>query len=70
MDVLRPLITMERDYQQSRLRKLYISLPNPMDVTDVLLSIVTTALLHAGRISLDEKRSVEIVEEGGKLKLI
>lgn len=41
-----------------------------MDVTDVLLSIVTTALLHAGRISLDEKRSVEIVEEGGKLKLI
>ncbi|KAI9636435.1 dehydrogenase [Dioszegia hungarica] len=33
-------------------------------------TIVTTALLHAGRISLDEKRSVEIREEGGKLKLI
>ncbi|RSH92126.1 hypothetical protein EHS25_008541 [Saitozyma podzolica] len=33
-------------------------------------TIVTTALLHAGRISLDEKRTVEIVEEDGKLKLV
>jgi D-galacturonate reductase len=27
-------------------------------------TIATTAILHAGRISLDEKRSVEIVRDG------
>lgn len=29
-------------------------------------TIATTAILHAGRISLDEKRPVEIVHEGGE----
>ncbi|WVQ74629.1 hypothetical protein IAR50_004230 [Cryptococcus sp. DSM 104548] len=33
-------------------------------------TVVTTAIIHAGRISLDEKRSVGIEEEGGKLKLV
>nr|QIV65615.1 D-galacturonic acid reductase [Aspergillus niger] len=32
-------------------------------------TIATTAILHAGRISLDEKRSVEIVTEDGKWEL-
>ncbi|PYH33507.1 Gfo/Idh/MocA family protein [Aspergillus neoniger CBS 115656] len=32
-------------------------------------TIATTAILHAGRISLDEKRSVEIVTEEGKWEL-
>lgn len=29
-------------------------------------TIATTAILHAGRVSLDEKRSVEIVGGGGE----
>nr|ODN89315.1 hypothetical protein L204_06253 [Cryptococcus depauperatus CBS 7855] len=33
-------------------------------------TILTTAIIHAGRLSLDEKRSVQIVEENGKLKLV
>lgn len=33
-------------------------------------SVLTTAIIHAGRISLDEKRSVAITEEGGKIKLV
>ncbi|PYI10439.1 NAD(P)-binding protein [Aspergillus sclerotiicarbonarius CBS 121057] len=32
-------------------------------------TVATTAILHAGRISLDEKRSVEIVTEDGKWEL-
>ncbi|RAL01733.1 Gfo/Idh/MocA family protein [Aspergillus ibericus CBS 121593] len=32
-------------------------------------TVATTAILHAGRISLDEKRSVEIVSEDGKWEL-
>ncbi|ODM19324.1 hypothetical protein SI65_05942 [Aspergillus cristatus] len=32
-------------------------------------TIATTAILHAGRVSLDEKRPVEIVSEGGKWAL-
>jgi len=33
-------------------------------------TVLTTAIIHAGRISLDEKRSVGIEEEGGKWKLV
>lgn len=33
-------------------------------------SVLTTAIIHAGRISLDEKRTVEIKEDGGKWKLV
>ncbi|KAK6905435.1 dehydrogenase [Kwoniella mangroviensis CBS 10435] len=33
-------------------------------------TVLTTAIIHAGRVSLDEKRSVGLVEEGGKLKLV
>lgn len=29
-------------------------------------TVATTAILHAGRVSLDEKRPVDIKEEGGK----
>lgn len=32
--------------------------------------VMTTAIIHAGRISLDEKRTVEIKDEGGELKLV
>ncbi|GAB1211657.1 hypothetical protein ATERTT37_000781 [Aspergillus terreus] len=32
-------------------------------------TVATTAILHAGRISLDENRSVEIVSDGGKWEL-
>jgi D-galacturonate reductase len=32
-------------------------------------TVLTTAILQAGRISLDDKRSVEIVQEGDKWKL-
>ncbi|BEI86559.1 hypothetical protein CcaverHIS002_0608460 [Cutaneotrichosporon cavernicola] len=32
-------------------------------------TVLTTAILNAGRISLDEQRSVEITENGGKYKL-
>lgn len=32
-------------------------------------TIATTAILHAGRMSLDEKRPVEIVSDGGKWAL-
>ena len=33
-------------------------------------SVLTTAIIHAGRVSLDEKRTVEIKEEGGKWQLV
>ena len=33
-------------------------------------TVLTTAIIHAGRISLDEKRSVGIEEDGGKWKLV
>ena len=33
-------------------------------------SVLTTAIIHAGRISLDEKRSVEITDKGGKWALV
>ncbi|TXT13086.1 hypothetical protein VHUM_01487 [Vanrija humicola] len=33
-------------------------------------TVLTTAILHAGRVSLDENRTVEIVEEGGKYRLV
>ena len=33
-------------------------------------SVLTTAIIHAGRISLDENRSVGITEESGKWKLV
>lgn len=33
-------------------------------------TVLTTAILNAGRVSLDEQRSVQIKEEGGKYKLI
>ena len=33
-------------------------------------SVLTTAIIHAGRVSLDENRSVELKEEGGKWKLV
>lgn len=32
-------------------------------------TIATTAILHAGRVSLDEKRSVEIVSQDGRWEL-
>jgi D-galacturonate reductase len=32
-------------------------------------TIATTAILHAGRVSLDEKRAVEIFEKDGKWEL-
>ena len=32
--------------------------------------VLTTAIIHAGRISLDEKRSVEIVEKKGRWALV
>lgn len=32
-------------------------------------TIATGAILHAGRVSLDEKRTVEIVEENGRWSL-
>ena len=32
-------------------------------------TVLTTAIIHAGRVSLDEKRSVELREENGAWKL-
>ncbi len=44
----------------------YVDSGKRADVSRVL----TTAIIHAGRVSLDEKRSVELVEEGGKWKMV
>lgn len=33
-------------------------------------TVLTTAILHAGRISLDESRAVEIQEKDGKYTLV
>jgi D-galacturonate reductase len=37
---------------------------------DTALSVLTTAIIHAGRISLDENRSVGLQESGGKWSLV
>ena len=42
-------------------------------VEDMILisrRVLTTAIIHAGRVSLDENRSVRLVEESGKWKMV